>query len=312
MVQYRAAAMLSIILQAAFVMSAGVNAPADVPSPAPRDRAYWLAIVENGYAVPEGENAFDLLVEMNALLGSPDPVLRDDVGYGAAARWIYKDRRLSRPQLVRLLALWTGNLKANDADGPDAVLRRSFSALNLSLLAALDNDAPFLTQAEFDGLLDAAIEYLVEERDTRGFEPGIGWIHAAAHTADVLKFLARSPKLPPPGQTRIVAAIARKCSGTTAVFAWGEDDRLAQAIVSLARRADVDAKAFETALASFTEDQQKLRAALPAIDPHRYAAVRNARHVLRAAYVALALEADPPPTVAPALRALGGILARMP
>jgi cyclase len=47
------------------------------------DRPFWLSIVKSSYTVPPGEKPFDLLMEMDALLGSPDPVLRDDVAYGA-------------------------------------------------------------------------------------------------------------------------------------------------------------------------------------------------------------------------------------
>ena len=45
------------------------------------------------------------------------------------------------------------------------------------------------------------------ERDRRGYAADTGWVHATAHTADVLRFLARSPKLPVAGQARLLAAI---------------------------------------------------------------------------------------------------------
>ena len=39
-----------------------------------------------------------------------------------------------------------------------------------------------------------ALAYLAAELDLRGIEPRVGWIHATAHTADLLKFLARNPR----------------------------------------------------------------------------------------------------------------------
>ena len=35
--------------------------------------------------------------------------------------------------------------------------------------------------------------YLLDETDRRGYVPGLGWINATAHAADLLKFLVRNP-----------------------------------------------------------------------------------------------------------------------
>ena len=75
--------------------------------------------------------------------------------------------------------------------GTDTVLLRSFSALDLSILAALELQDPALDDSGYRGLLDDALAYLAAERDLRGIDPRVGWIHATAHTADLLKFLAR-------------------------------------------------------------------------------------------------------------------------
>src|SRR3989442_13187184 len=80
---------------------------------------------------------------------------------------------------------------------------RAFSALDLSILAALDNQHPFLDDAELAGLLSAALAYLAGEKDLRAFDTRHGWMHATAHTADLLKFLGRNPRLRPADQGRI-------------------------------------------------------------------------------------------------------------
>jgi hypothetical protein len=41
-----------------------------------RTREQWVAMAQGGFVVPPGETAAGLLVDMNALLASPDPVLR--------------------------------------------------------------------------------------------------------------------------------------------------------------------------------------------------------------------------------------------
>ena len=67
--------------------------------------------------------------------------------------------------------MWTGNLQAGLGEpSGDAAFRRSFSALNLSVIAARENAAPFLSQDEFDKFLSTMLDYLAREKDTRGFK----------------------------------------------------------------------------------------------------------------------------------------------
>jgi hypothetical protein len=73
-------------------------------------RDQWIALANCGFSVPAGRRAEDLLVEMNTLLASPDPVLRDEVAYAAAERWILRDRVVDADGVKRLVALWTANL----------------------------------------------------------------------------------------------------------------------------------------------------------------------------------------------------------
>jgi hypothetical protein len=69
-----------------------VPALANAQPARPLDRDAWIALAKSGFRLPEGQRPIDWLVEMNALVASPDPVLRDDVAYSAAERWIYATR----------------------------------------------------------------------------------------------------------------------------------------------------------------------------------------------------------------------------
>lgn len=285
-----------------FLLAAGVDQQA--PSgPSVKTRADWVALRDSNFTVPPGQTPVALLREMNALLGSTDPFLRDNVAYEAAARWIYVNGLLSAAEQREMLDMWTANLQSGLGE-PDAdtAFRRSFSALNLSIIAARDNAASFLSQEEFDKFLGAVLDFLDRERDTRGYDPVKGWIHAAAHTADVLKFMARSPKLVLPAQQRLLAALDRKCTTFGEVFQWGEDERLAQVIVSLAKRPDFDKAALTAWLESIKARRSALWAKPPAVDPQEFPKVQNLKLVLRAAYVALA--ADPAAVTAEPARAI--------
>ncbi len=281
------------MLTLALPMLLALTAPA--PQAPAHDRAFWLGIITNKYEVPAGEKPFELLVEMDSLIGSTDPVLRDDVAYSSAAQWISRKGLLTPEQQKVLLGKWTDNLtvKIGERD-TDSVFRRSFSALNLSILAARDVQAPFLSQAEFDVFVDRVVTYLADEKDTRGFDRVKGWIHTPAHTADVLKFLARNAKLSVANQARILAAVSNKAANVGHTFAWGEDERLAQVIRSVVRRKDFDAPAFDTWLEPVAPASRQLWANGPTIDPDRFPAVQNMKLILRAAFAALSADTDLP------------------
>ena len=192
--------------------------------------------------MPAGEAPLPLLLELSDSLGSTDPEIRDGFGYEIPVAWIYKKKLLGPDDLRVLLRKWTANLRTGIGETTgDSVLLRSFSALDLSILAAYDLEAPFLSPAEFESLLESALAYLRDERDVRGYTPPVGWRHSCAHTADLLKFLARSPHLKVADQERILEAVRAKLTRTgDPVYVWGEDERLARTVVSLVRRADFD------------------------------------------------------------------------
>jgi hypothetical protein len=292
---------LALILQLLATSGSDQSGPRDADS---KTRAEWVALRESNFTVPAGQTPISLLRQMNVLVGSTDPFLRDNVAYEAAARWIYTTGALSASEQREMLAIWTGNLQVGLGEpAGDAAFRRSFSALNLSVLAARENAAPFLSQDEFDKFLSSILDYLHRERDTRGYDSTMGWIHAAAHTADVLKFLTRSPKLAAPAQARVISAIDERCRTFGAVFQWGEDARFAQVIVSLAKRADFDKASFDAWLAAVRTMRTEVWAKAPAVDPVEFAKLQNLTLVLRAAYVALSL--DPvTPSAEPARAAL--------
>jgi hypothetical protein len=279
--------------------------------PSERPREFWRGLIASNFDVPAGETPFDLLVEMNVLLASPDPVLRDDVAYGAAVRWVYRKRLLTAAEQTRLVQMWSANLTKGLRDGrTEDAYRRSFSALNLSVLAALDNEAPFLSSGEFARLMSDALVYLEAEPDRRGYDPAAGWLHATAHTADLLKFLARSPRLTKDEQARLLEAVTKLCTASPA-FTWGEDERLAQVLRSLVRRTDLDMPMFDTWLAGWPAAHALLWKEAPRIDPDRFAAIQNVKTMLRAAYVALAADQDLPPPSADGRQRILQMLTKM-
>jgi len=170
--------------------------------------------------------------------------------------------------------------------------------------AARDAAQPCLSQGDFESLLDAALVYLRDERDLRGWQSDVGWIHSCAHTADLLKFLARNRALTAQGQQRILDGIQAKLAAPSDhVYGFGEDERLARAIVSILARADFDPAAFEAFLARSSEACKRSRDARP-FDPVLFAGEQNTTHCLSALYAMLAADSEPRPDIAAARDAL--------
>jgi len=271
---------------------AGIEALPIPGAPEPHARSFWKGIVDNGYAVPAGESPAALIQELSGYLGSSDRELRDDFAYSIPAQWIYRDERLAPGELRGLLQLWSANLEVRLGDsGNDTVLLRSFSALDLSILAALDNERPFLTDAEFQGLLSQGLRYLAKERDIRGYDERVGWIHATAHTADLLKFLSRNTKLKTTDQKWLVEGIAAKLESAGSVFTHGEDERLARALLSLARRPDFDPSSLQAWCQRLKVAETGLREA-PVFNHDRFIALQNEKNSLKSLAVLLSAEKD--------------------
>jgi len=268
--------------------------------PAKHPLEFWRKIKASDFAVPTGEAPLPLILELSDSLGSPDPEIRDGFGYDIPVAWIYGKKLLTPADLRVVLARWSANLRTGIGEtASDSVLLRSFSALDLSVLAAHDLQAPFLSQAEFDALLTDALTYLREERDVRGYTPPVGWRHSCAHTADLLKFLARSPHLKVADHARILEAVRAKFTRLgDPVYVWGEDERLARTLMSLVRRSDFEPALIDPWLEGLaTVHKSASGMALP--DPALLAADRNASNLLKSLLALLSQPAETAPAVAP-------------
>ena len=239
---------MTVVVALIVVASSGVRAA--VPEHV-HDKDYWRAIIADDYAPPADVPLASLVAELSGYLGSPDAELRDGIGYAVLTQWLYVKKAVPPDLRRELIAEWMANLRQGIGEkGTDSVLKRSFSALMLSIVAALDNEELFLDRKEFDALLQAALAYLRDEKDTRGFDAEQGWLHSVAHTADLLKFLGRSRHLAASEQAAVLTAIARKMARLDHVLVHGEDERLARAVVSIVARPDVDMQALEEFLSA--------------------------------------------------------------
>ncbi|HKV82808.1 MAG TPA: DUF2785 domain-containing protein [Candidatus Sulfotelmatobacter sp.] len=256
------------------------------------DKEFWRTILKQHAAVPEHESADALAGELSATLASPDPEVRDDLAYSILARWINRGNVLSTPTLIALTDEWRANLKSGLGEtGTDSVLKRSFSALCLSEMARRESKSPFMGPERYHSLVGDATSYLRQERDLRGYDAKLHWIHATAHTADLLAALGDSPQLSKQEVDSILQAIQSRLSTATEVFTQGEQDRLAIAVVSVIRRKDFDAATFGP---WSTRLQDEDRDVWTATTPESLARYQNHNYLLQALTVRILMEPDSP------------------
>jgi hypothetical protein len=264
--------------------------PASIPHGQQADAhplAFWRSIVEHRYEVPPGADVASLTMELETLLASPDPELRDEIAYSTLASWIYQQRLIEAETLRPLVERLLGNLRKGIGEREsDGVFRRSFSALVLSVIVARDNVAPFLAAPELRRIEDAALAYLDAERDLRGYDEKKGWIHSAAHAADLLTLVARSRHLEARDQSRILDAISAKLADAAVVFTHGEDERLARTILSIVDRADFDRGQF----AAWSQRAKPLPVSAERPTPAQLAAFQNAKNLFAKLETLLAVQ----------------------
>lgn len=248
------------------------------------DKAFWKAIADDDYNVPRGYDVQVLTDELLENLANVDTEWRDVIAYRTLFHWINKKQVYTSSMLRDMLDRLMDNAFVGVSQvGDVAVLRRSFSILVISLIVYHDTTDSFLEQDEFDTLLDAALRYLGAEQDMRGYDPDLGWVHAIAHVADLLKFMIRSKKSVDENHEYILQSITNKLmQPTDVIFVYDEDERLALTALEIVRRGEVDFEAIVAILHQL--EHWKNHNDSQAFDAQVFAAHQNVKHFLRSWY----------------------------
>lgn len=258
------------------------------------DKAFWQKIIDNDFPVPSNHTLEELTDKLLGYLGLIDSELRDDIGFLILANWI--DRGLYPPERLRqMISSLKQNLQLGlGAVDADSVFLRSFSILVLSVIVYHDNEKGFLSKQEIHDIVQTSTDYLVAEKDLRGYVIGKGWAHACAHTADIMRFLSRNRHVGEKELKQILRAVATKLTTLTDyVMVHGDEQRLAR-IVSASLRREVLQRDFWTSwvdnIVHRIQQQEK-----PHFDPQYNGAYTNAKNFLRALYIKLVLYDEPLP-----------------
>lgn len=237
---------------------------------------YWRPIRAVPAATPSTVD--ELALELISCLGSPDPELRDQVGYELYVKWLRNDH-LADETRVRLL----GELsKRINETANDRSLSRSFSALILAELLRSDANRSFMSAAQRQRLLDDAIAALQRESDYRGLVNDIGWVHPIAHLSDLLWRFALHPETTPAQALAMLDAVRSKIAPTQTAYAFNESDRLARVVSTLIRRQRIEVAAAATWIESFAVPTNMEKWSDAFHSPEGMAELHNTKQFLRA------------------------------
>ncbi len=258
------------------------------------DKAFWQRIVETDFAVPSGHTLEELTEKLFGYLGLVDPEYRDDIGFLILANWI--DRGLYTPERLReMISSLRDNLQLGlGALDADSVFLRSFSILVLSVIVYHDNEKGFLSKQEIHDIVQTCTDYLVAEKDLRGYVEGKGWAHTCAHTADILRFLARNRHVGEEQLTSILHAMLTKLTtATTHVMVHGDDQRLTRVVTASLRRELLKRDFWASWVDNMVHRIQQQKK--PYYDAAYNGTYMNTKNFLRGLYIKLVLYDEPLP-----------------
>lgn len=198
---------------------------------------FLRTIKDNSEAIPHGYSAIELLPELIAGLGSPEQEVRDSLCLQILSSWI-KDGYFTHHQLLGIAEHMIANLRIGIREEQgERVLLRSFSVLILSSILRHDVIECFLSATDLQRIMDAAIGYLHDERDWRGFIPGQGWSDALNHTMFIFQRLAAHPNMGIAELCRILDVITdRLIAPAPGRFITTEGFQMAEVVITVLRR----------------------------------------------------------------------------
>lgn len=193
--------------------------------------------IDGGLSELQAEDREGMLIQ----IGNPDSYLRDELIYKSFGKLIHSNQ-LNANELEKLLV----RLKQDDylfygigEEGTDSVFTRSFSVLVIAAIIEYDVARLQLDKPIIQHTVERVVEYMLIEKDTRGFVEGKGWAHAIAHGADALDALAKHPEMKNAEIIKILYAIEHALLRQVD-YLDEEEERLAIIISSLLKHQDAE------------------------------------------------------------------------
>lgn len=220
---------LSIIGLLLIVASPAIAQPACPPSGYSRSQLVDLKSSE--WRIESEKARAQFARAIVACLADEDPVLRDELAYGALFT-LLRGRQLSTGTMISLQNDLTAMATGPAGEG----FARPFAVLALAEIARADRIEPYLGKRRRAALIDTAVAYLIGVDDYRGFDEREGWRHGVAHGADLALQLALNPAVEKPDLARLRDAVGKQIAPPDHSYIFGEGERLARPILYIAQR----------------------------------------------------------------------------
>lgn len=168
-------------------------------------------------------------------LGSPDPIVRDELALTTLVTWMVEGglSRATRLRLVRLAIGDDGLLNHLGDEDSESIFQRSFSLALIAAFVATDKVNDDTDSALWNDIVAALHGYAQGELDLRATVPGLGWAHALAHFADVVDECAGHQRCDQTIARALLSDLVKLVGRKTTPFAGEEEDRIAPAIAAL-------------------------------------------------------------------------------
>jgi len=262
---------------------------------------YWRPIRQQAPDIEEP--ADNLAIALLPCLASPDPELRDQIGYELFTYWLRGEKLTVNTRRTLLRELSTTMASPPAATPDNSVFARSFSALVLAEIMRSDANQPFMTATERQTVLDQGIQSLRQENDYRGLDTQFGWVHPVAHLSDLLWRFALHTDLSTTQAESILDGIRAKVAPAGIFYKFNESDRLARVITTLITRELIAPEKVELWITSFETPSSMEKWSEAFASPRGMAELHNTKLFVRALADQLA-GADIDPAISGPLEAL--------
>jgi hypothetical protein len=135
-----------------------------------------------------------------------------------------------------------------------------------------------LSDEVFSSVVQTFISYYEKEKDYRGYQTNVGWLHSIAHAADLFSQILQNPLLPNEQVQTIFEVIKKKFMIHDYMFVHDEDERTINAIEKAVRNNVVDEEYMVSYIKSFSNFEKGN------VFPDAYNILRNVKCLLRSLY----------------------------
>ncbi|MFC7062771.1 DUF2785 domain-containing protein [Halobacillus seohaensis] len=236
-------------------------------------------IKDNDYALPQGLSLSELTTIMLQRIGSPDPVLRDDLIHSLFTNFIKRDY-YNNDQLKNVLnSILNKNylfhrIKTSKKE-ENAVFKRSFSVLLIPAIMYKHQEKKFLEEREIHRVWENLKRYMEQEKDHRGYIEGKGWAHSMAHAADALHSVASCEEITREEVKGMLPTIQEQFL-IDQPYLFDEEERMVTAVITMFEKIEPQERIdwLETLIY-----ERKCWS-----DPKEEIIINNSKHFLRALY----------------------------